>query len=191
MILKLFKNYTKKYTIYGIVGFLIFTLSVIPVRFTVALWRAPYPQAIFTLGGDSNREMYTAKFAKYYPDLEIWVSTGIAANQAQKIFQAAGILNHRVYLDYRAVDTVTNFTTLVEDFKKRNIHHLFLITSDFHMPRAKAIATIVFGSQGIVFTPISIPSNEPKESKLRILRDSCRSLVWIITGRTGASFKAN
>ncbi|WP_414563548.1 hypothetical protein [Anabaena sp. CCY 9613] len=32
------------------------------------------------------------------------------------------------------------------------------------MPRAKAIATIIFGSQGIAFTPIAVPSNQPQES---------------------------
>jgi hypothetical protein len=56
------------------------------------------------------------------------------------------------------------------------------------MPRAKAIATIVFGSHGITFTPISVPSNKPTESQLRVIRDSGRSLLWLISGRTGASF---
>ncbi|HEY9706719.1 MAG TPA: YdcF family protein, partial [Oculatellaceae cyanobacterium] len=107
---------------------------------------------------------------------------------ALAIFRAAGISDARVHLDYRALDTVTNFTTLVADFNSRNIQHLYLITSDFHMPRAKAIATIVLGSQGIAFTPVSIPSNEPAESKLRILRDTGRALLWMIVGRTGASF---
>ncbi|NEQ26943.1 MAG: YdcF family protein, partial [Microcoleus sp. SIO2G3] len=81
----------------------------------------------------------------------------------------------------------TNFTSLVKDFKTQNIQHLYLITSDFHMLRAKAIATLVLGSQGITFTPISIPSNDPQESLVRILRDSGRSVLWIFTGRTGAS----
>jgi hypothetical protein len=82
---------------------------------------------------------------------------------------------------------VTNFTSLVKDFKQRKYHHLYLITSDFHMARAKAIATFVLGSQGIAFTPVSIPSRQPPESWFHILRDSGRALLWIVTGRTGAS----
>jgi hypothetical protein len=57
------------------------------------------------------------------------------------------------------------------------------------MPRALAIATFVLGSQGIAFTPVSVPSDQPAESWLRILRDSARALLWVVTGRTGASLK--
>jgi uncharacterized SAM-binding protein YcdF (DUF218 family) len=149
----------------------------------------PFPQAILTLGGPPDREEFTAQFAQSYPSLEIWVSSGIPPKQSRAIFRAAGIPDTRVHIDRRAVDTVTNFTSLVADFKRLEIHHIYLITTDFHMPRAKAIATIVLGSQGIAFTPVSIPSKEPAESWLRILRDSGRALFWIIFGRTGASFK--
>jgi hypothetical protein len=89
------------------------------------------------------------------------------------------------------VDTVTNFTTLVADFKRRDIHHIYLITSEFHMPRAKAIAYFVLGSRGIAFTSVTVPSKKPPESWLHVLRDSSRAVVWIITGRTGASLNPN
>ena len=162
-------------------------ISIIPVRLAIATKIAPLPQAILTLGGGPDREQFTAHFAQMYPSLEIWVSSGTPPDNAREIFQAAGIPNTRVHIDRRAVDTVTNFTSLVKDFKKRNFHHLYLITSDFHMPRSLAIATFVLGSQGIAFTPVSIPSDKPPESWLRILRDSGRALIWVVTGRTGAS----
>lgn len=161
--------------------------SIIPVRLAIATMSAPFPQAIFTLGGGPDREEFTAQFAQWYPSLDIWVSSGTPPDSARKIFQAAGIPNTRVHLDRRAVDTVTNFTSLVADFKKRNFQHLYLITSDFHMPRTKAIATFILGSQGIVFTPVSVPSDKPPEPWLQILRDIGRALVWIVTGHTGAS----
>jgi uncharacterized SAM-binding protein YcdF (DUF218 family) len=85
------------------------------------------------------------------------------------------------------VDTVTNFTSLVKEFKQRHIHHVYLITSDFHMPRSKAIANFVFGSRGIAFTPVPIPEQKFRESRLRIIRDSGRAILWIVTGHTGAS----
>lgn len=164
-------------------------LSIIPVRLAIATACAPLPQAILTLGGGLDREQFTAQFAQWYPSLEIWVSSGTPTKKAREIFQSAGISNTRVHIDRRAVDTVTNFTSLVKDFKKRNFHHLYLITSDFHMPRAKAIATFVLGSRGIAFTPVSVPSHQPPESWLDILRDSGRALLWIVTGKTGASLK--
>jgi len=177
----------KRYWIFAVAGFILMLLLLIPVRLAIAQFQTPHPQAILTLGGGINREQFTAEFAQAYPSLEIWVSSGSSPNEAREIFRAAGIPDRRVHLDYLAIDTVTNFTSVVQDFKNRNIQHLYLITSDFHMPRAKAIATIVLGSQGTTFTPISIPSNEPTESLVEILRDSCRAIVWVFTGRTGAS----
>lgn len=186
--MKNFHNKRKKHHFFCLASVLILVLiSIIPVRLAIAYYQAPLPQAILTLGGGSDREEFTAKFTQMHPSLEIWVSSGTPPNQAREIFQAAGIANTRVHIDRRAVDTVTNFTSLVQDFKKRHFGHLYLITSDFHMARAKAVATFVLGSQGIGFTPVPIPSNKPSESWQPILRDSGRALMWIATRRTGAS----
>ncbi|MEB3280962.1 MAG: YdcF family protein [Lyngbya sp.] len=166
---------------------LLFLIAIIPVQLAIAHYQAPQPQAILTLGGGSDRELFTAQFAKNHPNLDIWVSSGIPREPAMDIFRAAGIADRRVHLDYLAVDTVTNFTSMVDEFKQRNIQHIYLITSDFHLPRSQAIATIVLGSQGITFTPVAIPSREAEESSLRIWRDVGRSVIWVVTGRTGAS----
>lgn len=170
-------------------GLIIALLLIIPVRLAIAHYQTPQPQAILTLGGGSNREEFTALFAQFYPHIKIWVSSGKPLHKVQEIFHAAGIPDYRLHLDYRATDTVTNFTTLVEVFQQQQIQHIFLITSEFHMPRAKAIATIILGSRGIAFTPVSVPSKPTElESILRILRDTIRSLLWIVTGYTGAEF---
>ncbi|WP_414530393.1 YdcF family protein [Nodularia chucula] len=178
----------KKYWFLITAGLLLGILSVIPIRTAIASWQSPHPQAILTLGGDPEREEFTAQFAQKHPYLDIWVSSGIPPKPTLAIFKNANIPQKRLHLDYRAVDTVTNFTSLVDDLKQNRIQHIYLITSSYHMPRARAIATIVLGSQGITFTPISIPTNRPRESILRIARDSGRSLLWVVSGRTGASF---
>lgn len=157
------------------------------MQLAIAQISTPYPQAIFTLGGDLQREIFTAQFAKIHPQLEIWISSGSPTNEAIWAFDLAKTPFDRVHLDRRAVDTVTNFTSLVTDFKNRHFQHLYIITADYHMRRAKAIATLIFGSQGIAFTPIPIPTDKPTESAWRVLRDVCRSLLWIFTRRTGAS----
>ena len=51
-----------------------------------------------------------------------------------------------------------------------------------------AIANIVLGSRGIAFTAVPI-SDRPKESSLKIGRDSNRCLFWILTGQTRASLR--
>ncbi|MBR8834780.1 MAG: YdcF family protein [Stigonema ocellatum SAG 48.90 = DSM 106950] len=120
----------------------------------------------------------------------IWVSDyfwNIDLNR--RILQQFGVPNERLRLDGRATDTVTNFTTLVGDFVTGRLHNIYLITSDYHMRRARAIATIVLGSRGIVVTPVVVPSHTDKsESLVRVLRDCGRSVLWIVIGRSGAGF---
>jgi uncharacterized SAM-binding protein YcdF (DUF218 family) len=171
---------------------LLVLLSIIPIRLALTQQQVPFPQAILTLGGGQEREQFAALFAQNHPSLEVWVSSGMRPDRSRALFQVAGISEERVHLDCRAVDTVTNFTSLVADFKQKNVRHLYLITADFHMTRAQAIATFVLGSQGIMFTPIPIPDLAPNrqhapESWPRTLRDSGRAILWILTGRTGAS----
>lgn len=142
---------------------------------------------ILVLGGGSDRERLATQLAQTKPDLQVWVSSGTP--EAAGIFQAANISASRVHYDARATDTVTNFTTVVNDFKRRGVQHVYLITSDFHLARAQAIAAIVFGTQGIAVTPLTVKSQRSPESAFHILRDAGRSIVWLVTGRTGASFR--
>jgi hypothetical protein len=58
------------------------------------------------------------------------VSGGSNPEYAEWVFAEAGIDLKRLHLDYRAVDTVTNFTTLVDELKARNINSIYLITFD-------------------------------------------------------------
>lgn len=132
---------------------------------------------------------FAARFWHTHCHLDIWVSDyawNLDVNR--RIFHSFGVPNQRLHLDGRATDTVTNFTTLLEDFVRQKLQHIYLITSDYHMRRARAIASIVFGSQGIVLTPVEVPSlGDKSETLVRVLRDCGRSMVWILTGRTGAS----
>ena len=164
-------------------------LSIIPVKIAIAFQQTPVPQAIFVLGGDSQRMEFAAQFWRSHKDLDIWVSDfDFNLNYDRLIFQQFGVPDERLRLDGRATDTVTNFTTLAEDFVQSKIQHIYLITSDYHMRRARAIATIVLGSQGIVVTSLAIPSSDDKsESLMRVMRDCGRSLLWVFSGRTGSS----
>ncbi|GAB4547812.1 MAG: hypothetical protein Tsb0014_42550 [Pleurocapsa sp.] len=170
------------------VSSILFIAVNIVLHSAIARYQQPIPQAILTLGGGIDREEFTAQLALSHPSLPIWVSTGSPPQMAREVFKKAGILDREFYLDRRATDTVTNFTTLVADFKKRNFQHIYLITSDFHMPRAKAIAFVVLGSQGITFTPVSVPSEYSSEPTIKTIRDIGRSLMWILIGRTGSTF---
>ena len=167
-------------------------IATISINIAISRIQYPQPQAILCLGGGRAREIFAAELASQNPQLIVWVSTGSDYKTANQVFRNAGIPTYRYFLDRRATDTVTNFTTLVEDFKQHQIKHLYLLTADFHMARARAIATIILGSQGIAFTPIPIvDSTKPRhnESTGKISRDICRSILWILSGYTGASLK--
>ncbi len=183
-----YKGKKRIYLVIASLTVILLLILSIPFRLAIARYQAPIPQAILTLGGDPAREEFTAQFARSHPHLPIWVSTGSEITRAREIFHEASIDNNRqIYLDRRARDTVTNFTTLVTSFEQQHIQHIYLITSAFHMPRAKAIAFIVLGSQGITYTPVSLATNRKPEPKIKIIRDVGRSIIWIFTKHTGSS----
>nr|WP_199304134.1 YdcF family protein [Nodosilinea sp. FACHB-131] len=159
------------------------------VQLVLAQHQAPTPQAILVLEGQTSRVRFAAEFSGQHPSLPLWVSgnpQGQALNEA--IFQQAEVPEDLVHYDGCATDTVTNFTCTLPDLTARDIRHVYVITSDYHMARARAIAAIVFGSRGIVVTPVALaaPHRSP-ESPLRTVRDCLRSLIWLATGKTGAS----
>ncbi len=149
--------------------------------------KATQQEAIFVLGGATKREQFAARFAQQHPKLPIWVSSGSPEAYAQRVFARAGIKKSRVHLDYQAVDTVTNFTTLVDRFQAKGIRSIYLITSDDHMRRARVIGDIVFGSRGIAIKPVPVPSGRAPEPTEKCLRDGARALFWLSTAPVDAS----
>lgn len=150
------------------------------------------PTLAIVLGGAPEREQFAAQFAKAHPDVRIWVSSGSNREYAQWVFDQAQVPNEQWALDYQAVDTVTNFTTLVDKLEDRQIKEVYLITSDYHMRRASVVAQIVLGSRGIGFKPVEIPTEEAParpETVLREVRDGVRSLLWVVTGKTGSEWR--
>lgn len=155
------------------------------------------PQAVLMLGGSTSaleREKFTAKFVSQQPNLEnleIWISSGGSGkynSYVRKIFIKAGINSEKIYFDEQAVDTVTNFTTLVDELKSRGITSVYLVTSDYHIRRAQVIGEVVLGSRGIVFKSVAVPSKKPPEPIEKAIRDGVRAILWVITGSTGADF---
>ncbi|AFZ44946.1 protein of unknown function DUF218 [Halothece sp. PCC 7418] len=163
-------------------------VMMIPIQIAIAQFQSPQPQAIFVPGGGKSRDRAAAKLAQAHPKLPIWISSSSAPEWTNDYFQEVGISLSRLHLDYCAVDTVTNFTCLVDQLKANQIQHVYLLTSDFHLPRAQVIAFFIFGSRNIAVTPISIPSEKSSEPWFSTFRDSIRSMVWILTGRSFLRF---
>ena len=186
-------NQFQQWSLYSLITtavLMIAAVSAVQLRVTTAKHLSPSPNAILVLGGDNTREAAAAEFANQHPTLEIWVSSGLLPPQANEIFLSEGISLSRVHLDYRATDTVTNFTALVTILQAKEVRHVYLITSDFHMRRAKAIAFWVLGSHGIAYTSIVVPSKKAKEPLYKVVRDVARSWLWLITNHTGSTLNS-
>jgi len=96
-----------------------------------------------------------------------------------------GLAQSRVRLDYRAQDTLGNFTSLVDDLKREGVQHVILVTSRDHLPRAMVVGRLVAGSRGIRLTavPVACAPRCLEESLGKQVGDGLRALAWVLTGR--------
>nr|WP_263012890.1 YdcF family protein [Ancylothrix sp. D3o] len=159
------------------------------MRIAITQILVPQPQAILVLGGDPRRIQFASQFWYSDPKLDIWISDYPELTKFNTgILQRAGIPKNKIYYS-NATDTVTNFTGIINDLTNRHLKHLYLITSTSHLRRSRVIATIVLGSRAIIITPLAVSIHkEQPESRWRTIRDCFRSILWVITGRTGATF---
>ena len=140
---------------------------------------------ILVLGGDVARERHAAALAEDL-GLPVVVSGGSNPEYAHWIFQERqGLPRDRVQLDYRASDTLSNFTSLVDDLRRARVRHALLVTSTDHMERALLVGRIVAGSRGIQLTPEPVPCGNlcVRESRRKIWSDGIRAALWVVTGR--------
>lgn len=147
--------------------------------------RPPEPQMILVLGGDKDRELAAAQLARR-DGLPVVVSGGTNPEYAHWIFEERqGLPAGQVQLDYRARDTLGNFTSLVDDLRRARVRHALLVTSSDHMERALLVGRIVAGSRGIQLTPLPVPCGSlcVQESRRKIWGDGLRAALWVLTGR--------
>ncbi|MCP9926786.1 YdcF family protein [Cyanobium sp. CH-040] len=145
----------------------------------------PPPQVILVLGGDLERERHAAAIAGER-GLPVVVSGGSNPEYAHWLFeQRQGLPSHQVTLDYRATDTLTNFTSLVDDLRQARVRHALLVTSSDHMDRALLVGRIVAGSRGIHLTPEPVDCGDQclPERRRKVWGDGLRAALWVVSGR--------
>ena len=152
--------------------------------FREAITTVEPPQRILVLGGDLDRERVGLRLAQQL-ELPLVVSGGSNPEYAQWLLRDAGMDQSRVVLDYRAKDTFTNFTSLVDDLKRDGVKHVYLVTSEDHLPRAMTVGRLVAGSRGIRLTgvPVACQLSCRKETLGKRLGDGISALTWVIAGR--------
>lgn len=143
--------------------------------------------ALIALGGNVEREIY----AVYLTNLHQFQTAVLYLSSGSLDQEYPGIkeLGDRCIIDRSAVDTLSNFTTLLPSLTTTGIKDVICVTSRSHARRANAVARIVLGHHGIHVKMQVTPWGEdgPSESIWRFLRDVCRAFIWIYTGWTGES----
>ncbi|MFM2081040.1 MAG: hypothetical protein RLZZ219_1722 [Cyanobacteriota bacterium] len=150
------------------------------------LWQPslPPPQLILVLGGDVDRERAAGELARR-EGLPVLVSGGSNPEYAQWQFDRQGLDAARVQLDYRATDTLSNFTSVVDELRRSRVRHVLLVTSSDHMNRALLVGRVVAGSRGIALTPVAVPCGDRcmPEGRRKVWGDGARAVLWVVTGR--------
>jgi uncharacterized SAM-binding protein YcdF (DUF218 family) len=103
----------------------------------------------FVLGGSIRREIYVSQLARQFPQTRILISTGSDDPCIFKLFERIQAPMEQVWLEKCADSTFGNFFFSLPVLKQWQIHHVKLITSASHLPRAQWIAQILLGAHGI------------------------------------------
>lgn len=138
--------------------------------------------AFFVLGGSINREIRVAELAKQYPQTPILISHGSPDPCILYIFRRQAAQLQNVWLEKCADSTFENFYYGIPILRRWGVHKVKLITSGTHLPRAKWMAQILLGANGIwveleIAPEQGVPGN--RESWLKTGLDVTRSLLWV------------
>ncbi|MBR8829357.1 MAG: YdcF family protein [Gomphosphaeria aponina SAG 52.96 = DSM 107014] len=139
--------------------------------------------AFLVLGGSITREIYVSQLAKHEPEIPILISQGSPDPCILLIFERDNIPQEKVWLEKCADSTFGNFFYSIPILKQWGVKKVKVITSVSHLPRAKLLAEILLGAQGIgleldLVAEKGIPGNQ--ESVIKTSLDVTRSLFWAL-----------
>lgn len=142
--------------------------------------------AVLVLGGSVRREIYVAQTAQQQPEIPILISKGSPDPCIRLIFEREQTKLDPVWLENCADSTFSNFVYSTPILKRWQVHHIRLVTSPTHLPRAVWMARIILGAQGLWVEPDivaekGIPGN--RESRLKTGLDVTRSLLWALVSQ--------
>ncbi|MBV6622784.1 MAG: YdcF family protein [Rivularia sp. (in: Bacteria)] len=160
---------------------ILFTIWLFFTTITVFFASSKPVDAFFVLGGSIKREMYVAELAQKYPQTPILISSGSQDPCIWLIFQRETAPTEKVWLEKCANSTFDNFYYSIPILQQWGVRKVKLITSTTHLPRAKLMAQILFGSHQIWVEPDiiqekGIPGNREYWWKTGL--DVTRSIFW-------------
>ena len=166
------------------------------------------PDAVIIMGGCADRERAALRAASgstppppgldraaaaalTSPRVPIYVSSPACdvVSVARGLGDGDGSLAARVQLDESAVDTLSNYSSLVPLLRGPHCSRVLILTSASHVRRARLLAWIVLGTRGVTPTVATVRTRArtPPESAARAARDAVRAVIWVVCGFSGAS----
>lgn len=138
---------------------------------------------ILVLGGSIQREIYAARLTHLHSNIPVIISTGSKDPCIWLLFKRNMAQSNKVILEKCANSTFGNFFYSVPILRHWGVHKVKVITSPSHLPRAKWLAQIHLGAQGIavemdLVKEKGIPGNN--ENDLKTVLDITRSLIWAV-----------
>lgn len=136
------------------------------------------PRVILHLGGNTARVYKTLSLALTFPQATIVVSSEADPVFMIDQFRQAGVLD-RVVFNFKAWDTLTNFTDTLRIVRDLGATQVFVVTEPFHMRRAMMLARVIYWLEGI--KPIAAPTStlsSHRDPIIRLVKDFFRVWVW-------------
>ncbi|MDB9526735.1 YdcF family protein [Oscillatoria sp. CS-180] len=139
--------------------------------------------AILVLGGSIRREMVIAETVAQGNSLPILISQGSQPPCIRLLFERVSAPLSTVWLETCADSTFDNYRYSLPTLQAWQAHHVQIVTSPSHSPRANWLAKILLGSHGIwsemrLVQETGVPGNV--ENPLKTIADVVRSLGWAL-----------
>ncbi|MEM1369659.1 MAG: YdcF family protein [Cyanobacteria bacterium P01_H01_bin.15] len=161
----------------------------ISLRVAISSARHPAPQGVVMLTGHPQRITVALDLLEQDPDLRLIVVGGCwHIENYQRAFQRRAPGLKHLHFEAQALDTLTSFTSILPYLRAQKLQHIYVVTSQAHMPRTQQISWWILGSQGRVITPVPASDQIRPEHPSRRFRDTARALIWLLTRQTGDRF---
>lgn len=139
---------------------------------------------ILCLGGSEQRLVKGILLAIEDPTAKLVVSSfGIKRSVLTERLLKAGLKKEQFCIDYTALDTIGNFVDTLPIIQALAPKKIYIVTDDYHMKRAQAIADIVYSGLSYQLVNIECKTNTPQESEFKVNIERIQAWIWKNTGK--------
>jgi uncharacterized SAM-binding protein YcdF (DUF218 family) len=141
-------------------------------------------KVVLSLGGNINRLDTSIELVKQNPGSYLFISSESDPAACLQKVHDAGLDPTRVFLNYYAWDTVTNFTNTKRPLSTLNPDEILVVTDGYHMLRAMTIGRIIYFGSNVKLTEHPSSPKDHSEPLAEVITDAIRALISRFLGMT-------